>query len=686
MNRPWIHARLVSAACAVLLALAPPATADNAFLNLSTRGRVDSGENILIGGLVVETRSNVLIRGMGPSLGPLGVAHPLGAARLTLFDRDGRALASNSDWRLAIPATLDPAEPPFPGYDVATAPVETLRAVMAGISAFAPKAFTDAALYVELPPGLYTVQLASADGEPGVGLIEAYLVPEDVDPFAPAGRVRTAPEADYAPPLDGYAPVSPLPDSGVRSLELTFDAPVTWLNNNITWGPTSTIMLPFESTGTRDPQSGRAGAADSRGWLVSPRYTKTAPHVATVLCLATPDNSGFTLTEEVSLVFTGLTGGTFTYAWRSNDAGVPPPAGTAAGTFRWTRSAPTPAAAPEATRFFRVFPRAYADGRPSVAWAVHARDQGRVLRHGDGPDDSDINGAREPIVFAAEGGYVLHYDGCAAGGWRACRAVSPDLVNWTPAGPVLDLGPPGSIDAGAVASPWVIEHGGTWQMFYLATPQHTGAPDYIPFLPYYTRRATAPSALGPWTKQPTPAPFDPVPGTYYARTAAPGHVEPFGGGFVQVFSAGADSASGTFQRTLGLARTNDLAGIWTIDPVPLLPSSEQIENSALYFEATNGLWFLFTNHVGVSAAGVEFTDEIWMYWSTDVTHFDTSRKAVVLDPGRSSWSKWVLGMPSVVRVGDRLAMLYDGCQEPGYGHMRRDIGLAWLELPLQPPF
>ena len=61
-------------------------------------------------------------------------------------------------------------------------------------------------------------------------------------------------------------------------------------------------------------------------------------------------------------------------------------------------------------------------------------------------------------------------------------------------------------------------------------------------------------------------------------------------------------------------------------------------------------------------------------------------QAVVLDPGRSIWSKSVLGMPSVVRVDDRLAVLYDGSSRPGYSHMQRDIGLAWLELPLQPPF
>jgi hypothetical protein len=684
MNRSGTVLPTALAVCAALTTAIPSALAANAFLNLSTRGRVDSGENVLIGGLVVETRSNVLIRGMGPTLGPLGVAHPLAAARLTLFDRSGRALASNTDWRLAIPATLDPGEPPFPGYDVAGAPVGTLRAIMAGVSAFAPGTTTDAALYVELPPGTYTVHLASADGAPGVGLVEAYLVPAEVDPFSPSGRVRTAPETGYAPPLDGPAPASPVPDAGVRTLELTFAAPVTWTGVGANSGPTSRVSLPFGATGTRDPQHGRAGMIDSRGWFASPRFTKTAADTALVSSLATPASSAATLTEEFTLTFTSLAAGTFTYAWR--ETGSPTTAGTATGTFVWTREPPPSPATDPAGRFFRRFPQDYSDGRPSAAWAVRAEDHGRVLRHGSGPNACDVNGAREPIVVAVPGGYVLHYDGCAVGGWRACRAVSTDLLTWSVDGPVLELGPAGSIDAGAAASPWVIEHGGLWHMFYLATPLTTGAPDYIPFVPYVTRRATAPSPLGPWTKQSGVAPFDPSPGTYYAGTAAPGHVFAHGGEFLQVFSAGATSGAGVFRRTLGLARTSDLTGAWAVDPAPLLPSSDQIENSSLYFEPANGLWFLFTNHVGIAADGVEYTDEILVYWSPDPTRFDPAHKAVVLDPGRCSWSKWVLGMPSVVRVGERLAVLYDGCPEPGYGHMRRDIGLAWLELPLQPPF
>lgn len=671
---------LALAACAAWTHAAP---AENVFLNLSTRGRADSGENVLIGGLVLERRANVFIRGMGPSLERLGVDSPLRAPRLTLYDGDGRVLAANSDWRLAIPSSLDPTAEPFPEYSSFDTPAAALRMVMGSVGAFQPSGFADAAIYAELPAGSYTVHLAAADGEPGIGLIESYLVPETIDPFPPSGRVRTAPEAGYAPVLDGLAPISPVPDAGAVTLTLNFHTPAWWRIGGAVVGSGSTCSIPFEATGTRELQHGRSGALDTRGWLVSPRYTKTGPNTAVVHTLATPTASSGTISEEITLTFTSPAGGTFIATWSEVDGTS---AGGNDGTFSWMRRAPEAGAPQTGGPFFRRFPIAYSDGRPSTAWAVEVADHGPVLEHGYGPDGSDANGAREAIVVAVGQQFVLHYDGCAAGGWRACRALSTNLLNWSREGPILELGSPGSIDGGTVASPWMIEDGGLWHMFYLAARQTTGAPDYVPMPPYVTRRASAQSPFGPWTKSGEIVPFNPAPGTYYAATASPGHLLKHGSEFLQVFSAAAFSQSGVLRRTLGLARTTDLAGTWTIDPSPLLPLTEQIENGSVYHEPANGLWFLFTNHVGVTATGMEYTDEIWMYWSADPTRFDTDHKAVVLDPGRSTWSKSVLGMPSVTAVGNRLAVLYDGSSRPGYSHMRRDIGLAWLDLPLQPPF
>ena len=79
----------------------------------------------------------------------------------------------------------------------------------------------------------------------------------------------------------------------------------------------------------------------------------------------------------------------------------------------------------------------------------------------------------------------------------------------------------------------------------------------------------------------------------------------------------------------------------------------------------------------------EFTDAIWVYWSKDLEHWDANNKAVVLDGRNCKWSKVCIGMPSVVKFGKQLAVLYDAAGGDSTSHLDRDIGLAWLELPLR---
>ena len=44
-----------------------------------------------------------------------------------------------------------------------------------------------------------------------------------------------------------------------------------------------------------------------------------------------------------------------------------------------------------------------------------------------------------------------------------------------------------------------------------------------------------------------------------------------------------------------------------------------------------------------------------------------------------------MGLPSVIPVGDRLALFYAAPGGDSMSHMGRDIGQAWLDLPLTPP-
>lgn len=329
--------------------------------------------------------------------------------------------------------------------------------------------------------------------------------------------------------------------------------------------------------------------------------------------------------------------------------------------------------------------KTYPDNRPSAKYRLEAVDQGVVYKHGEGLDSCDYLGARDVWVWKYRDTYYMHYDGAGPKGWLACLAVSKNLVNWSPKGPVLQLGKPGSDDCASASYGTVYFDGTKWYMFYLGTPHTTPTPDYIPAFPYLTMEAESTSPTGPWIKHYNITPFKPKPGTYYSATASPGYIVKRGNEYLMFFSA--STGFPKILRTLSIAGTHNLDSAWILDPKPILPSQEQVENSSLYFEKANNTYFLFTDHVGILKDGTEYTDAIWVYWSKDINNWDPANKAVVLDSHNCKWSKYIIGLPSVVQVGNRLAIFYDGNDAseipPGYkSHMNRDIGLAWLNLPL----
>jgi len=325
----------------------------------------------------------------------------------------------------------------------------------------------------------------------------------------------------------------------------------------------------------------------------------------------------------------------------------------------------------------------YPDGRPAVRYRLDAKDHGIVFRHGGGPERCDALGARDVWVWQYDGTYYMHYDGAGPKGWLACLATSKNATKWKAAGPALDFGSPGEKDAASASYGVTFFDKQKWHMFYLGTPNTSPAPDLVPAFPYLTMKAEAHSPAGPWTKRYDIEPFTPQPNTYYSATASPGHVIPQKNRYLMFFSASTDKP---ILRTLGIARTVNLDAPWRIDPQPIVPPSEQVENTSLYYQAKTKTWFLFTNHVGLKD-GLEYTDAIWVYWTKNPERWDPKNKAVVLDGSNCSWSKEIIGLPSVVRVGNRLAIFYDGYAGKGIpegakSHMNRDIGLAWLDLPL----
>ena len=127
-------------------------------LNISTRGRVDSGDRTLISGLVIDGSSpkRVLVRAAGPSLAAFGLSGTLPSPVLTVVDSGGRVLATNTRWGTAADSAA-------------------LASATTQVGAFPFTANSaDSALLLTLMPGRYTVQVTSANGTAGTALVEAY--------------------------------------------------------------------------------------------------------------------------------------------------------------------------------------------------------------------------------------------------------------------------------------------------------------------------------------------------------------------------------------------------------------------------------------------------------------------------------------------------------------------------------
>ena len=166
MTPKTILSLFVSAAMLLLPAGSRAETATPAIrlINISSRAYVDAGNNVLIAGFVVsgsEGQKQVLLRGVGPSLGKFGVPGALKAAKIELHTTDPNGkdvvLMTNTQWD-AIPS--DGTAVTNAGNQVGAFPLT------AGSK--------DAARLIYLFPGSYTVILSAADGTPGVGLVEAY--------------------------------------------------------------------------------------------------------------------------------------------------------------------------------------------------------------------------------------------------------------------------------------------------------------------------------------------------------------------------------------------------------------------------------------------------------------------------------------------------------------------------------
>ena len=122
--------------------------------NISTRGFVQTGDNVMIGGFIItgssDSSTRVVMRGIGPSLNVNGVPVPgkLADPLIELHKPDGTTI-TNDNWRDAANAGAIPVD---------LQPVDD----------------RESAILTTLAPGAYTVIVKGAHGETGVGLVEAF--------------------------------------------------------------------------------------------------------------------------------------------------------------------------------------------------------------------------------------------------------------------------------------------------------------------------------------------------------------------------------------------------------------------------------------------------------------------------------------------------------------------------------
>jgi cell division septation protein DedD len=122
--------------------------------NISTRAFVNTGSDIVIAGFTLGNSGGdgkIVIRGLGPSLGALGVSPVLSDPTLELRDPSGTLLFSNNDWQ-----------------------DNSAQAAEIAAAGLAPNNPKEAALAVTLPAGVYTALLAGLNNGTGIGIIEVY--------------------------------------------------------------------------------------------------------------------------------------------------------------------------------------------------------------------------------------------------------------------------------------------------------------------------------------------------------------------------------------------------------------------------------------------------------------------------------------------------------------------------------
>lgn len=138
-----------------------PTSGTPKLVNISTRGQVMTGNNVMIAGFIISGGAKrVIIRALGPSLASAGVSGALADPKITLYSGQ-TALSSNDDWRNSTDQ-------------------ETIQQM-----GLAPQNAKESAILVTLNAGAYTVVVEGVNGLSGIGLVSV----DDLDELSSASRL-----------------------------------------------------------------------------------------------------------------------------------------------------------------------------------------------------------------------------------------------------------------------------------------------------------------------------------------------------------------------------------------------------------------------------------------------------------------------------------------------------------------
>jgi uncharacterized repeat protein (TIGR01451 family) len=133
---------------------------DARLVNISTRGFVQTGDNVMIGGFItVNQPTTLFIRARGPSLSNAGITNPLEDPQLELHDATS-IVATNDDWQTTQIGSL----------------ITNGQASVIQNSPLKPDDAKEPAMIVTLPPGIYTAIIRGANESTGVATVEAYVL------------------------------------------------------------------------------------------------------------------------------------------------------------------------------------------------------------------------------------------------------------------------------------------------------------------------------------------------------------------------------------------------------------------------------------------------------------------------------------------------------------------------------